>query len=62
MVAARRIGKDVHSVGQVIPLEEKSSARLIEPLSELAPELELQGHPLDYWRRQAESLGCMEVT
>ena len=35
---------------------------VLEPLSELAPELELQGHPLDYWRRQAESLGCMEVT
>lgn len=35
---------------------------VLEPLSELAPELELQGRRLDHWRRQAESLGCVEVT
>lgn len=35
---------------------------VLEPLSELAPELELHGHTLDYWRRQVESLGCVEVT
>ncbi len=35
---------------------------VLEPLSELAPELQLHGYPLGHWRRQVESLGCVEVT
>jgi 2-amino-4-hydroxy-6-hydroxymethyldihydropteridine diphosphokinase len=34
---------------------------VLVPLSELAPELQLHGHLLDYWLKQADPLGIAEV-
>lgn len=34
---------------------------VLAPLSELAPELQLHGHSLEYWLQQADPLGLVEV-